>query len=245
MAAPAPSLRIFAAGSLRAALTEIVTGAAANRVDLVFGPAGLLRERIEGGEPADAFLSANLAHPEALAAASPDAAPRIFARNAFVALARRELGLTAENFLDRLLAGDVRIGTSTPGADPSGDYARQLFARADAIRPGAGALLAARALHLVGGRDHVAAATSVHPARGFLASAAVDVFLSYHSGALPLVGEFDLVHPPRELAITAEYALIALAREPERRAHAERMVAEVLSTRGQDILARHGFMRAI
>jgi molybdate transport system substrate-binding protein len=37
-------------------------------VSLEFGPAGLLRERIEAGEPFDLFASANMAHPEPLVA---------------------------------------------------------------------------------------------------------------------------------------------------------------------------------
>lgn len=58
-------MRILAAGSLRAVWPQLM---AAFQMDAVcdFGPAGLLRERIEAGEACDFFASANLAHPQAL-----------------------------------------------------------------------------------------------------------------------------------------------------------------------------------
>ena len=55
--------------------------------------------------------------------------------------------------LATLLRADVRVGTSTPKADPSGDYAWALFRRADKVQPGAYAQLDAKALKLTGGAD--------------------------------------------------------------------------------------------
>jgi ABC-type molybdate transport system substrate-binding protein len=54
------------------------------------------------------------------------------------------VGLTTANFLDRLIDPAVKLGTSTPKADPSGDYAWAMFRRADAVRPGATRSLALR-----------------------------------------------------------------------------------------------------
>ncbi|EAO0583408.1 molybdenum ABC transporter substrate-binding protein, partial [Salmonella enterica subsp. enterica serovar Javiana] len=56
-------MRILAAGSLRVVWPQLM---AAFQADAVcdFGPAGLLRERIEAGEACDFFASANLAHPQ-------------------------------------------------------------------------------------------------------------------------------------------------------------------------------------
>ena len=62
-------LTLLAAGSLKSAFLPLVayfqqqTGLA---VDAQFGPAGLLRERIEAGTPCAVFASANAAHPLAL-----------------------------------------------------------------------------------------------------------------------------------------------------------------------------------
>jgi molybdate transport system substrate-binding protein len=62
------SVRLHAAGSLRAALTEVTrdfTAASGIPVVPVFGASGWLRDRLERGEPGDVFASANMEHPEA------------------------------------------------------------------------------------------------------------------------------------------------------------------------------------
>ncbi len=236
-----PRLRLFAAGSLRGALSAFVAQDGGSVPELVFGPAGLLRERVEGGDVPDVFLSANLLHPQALAATRPGAGVRTFAANTLVALARRELGLTTEGFLDGLLQESVRIGTSTPGLDPSGDYAWEMFARADALRPGAGARLIARATPLVGGREAPPPAAGPYPAREFLASGVVDVFLTYRSNALTTGRAFDMVVPPPALAVRATYGLVVLAAGAQRRVAAEALVGQLLSTRGAAVLERFGF----
>jgi molybdate transport system substrate-binding protein len=238
-----PRLRLFAAGSLRAALTALVTElmVPGELPELVFGPAGLLRERIESADVPDLFLSANLQHPAALSANRPGTVVQPFARNALVAVARRELGLTSGNFLDRLLLDRVRIGTSTPLLDPSGDYAQQLFAQADVQRPGSGASLASRARHLVGRRESPSVPEGRYPAREFLEAGEVDVFLTYLSNAMTMADAFDVVIPPDALTVRAEYGLIILAREASHRTEAAALVTDILSPRGQAVLLRHGF----
>lgn len=68
-----PTVTVYAAGSLRAALTRIGADFEASpggqKVAFVFGASGLLRDRLLGGERADVFASANMDHPLALAAA--------------------------------------------------------------------------------------------------------------------------------------------------------------------------------
>jgi molybdate transport system substrate-binding protein len=235
-------LRVFAAGSLRAALTALIAELpAAHGVHPTFGPAGLLRERIEAGEMPDLFLSANTAHPATLAATRPGCMVQVFARNTLVAVARPDLGLTTENFLDRLLQDGVSIGTSTPVLDPSGDYAQQLFTQADAMREGAAARLRARAKHLVGERDAPAPVPGQYPARQFLDSGEVSVFLTYLSNAATMAEGLDVVIPPAALQVTAEYGLLVLATEPARMARASGLAAAILAPPGQDILRRSGF----
>ena len=88
----AQEVRLYAAGSLRGALTELgqvfqrETGVA---VEGTFGASGLLRERIEQGEPAEVFASANMEHPRALEKAGRGGPVRLFARNQLCALVRR------------------------------------------------------------------------------------------------------------------------------------------------------------
>ena len=46
------------------------------------------------------------------------------------------LAVTPETLLETMLREDIKIGTSTPKADPSGDYAFAVFARAEAVKAG-------------------------------------------------------------------------------------------------------------
>jgi molybdate transport system substrate-binding protein len=148
-------LRVYAAGSLREALTEAARAYEARtgvKTQLTFGASGLLRERIEKGEPAQVFASADTQHPQRLfaAAGSAWAQPTLFVRNQLCALAVPQLNAEPGKLLDLMLDPAVKLGTSTPKADPSGDYAWEVFRKAEALKPGAYAALDARALKLTG-----------------------------------------------------------------------------------------------
>ena len=151
-----PAVRLYAAGSLRAAMTEIIEAFNASggpAVNATFGASGLLRARIEKGEPADVFASADMGHPQALALAGRSAAPVVFARNRLCALVAQGVEVTTDTLLERMLDPRIKLGTSTPRADPGGDYAWQLFEKAEQLRPGAFKALDAKALKLTGGPD--------------------------------------------------------------------------------------------
>lgn len=243
MPAPDP-LRLLSAGSLAKTMGELLpafTAAGGIEVDALFGPAGLLRERIEQGEKADIFASANLAHPQALSRQGLAAEPAIFARNSLCALVRPGLAVMPDTLLDRMLDPAIRLGTSTPGADPSGDYAWALFARAEAIRPGAQAMLEAKALQLVGGRDTPPAPPGQHYVGWQMAQGRADIFLSYRTSAAAVqqaVPGLQVLDLPETLAVGADYALALLSARPQ----AALLAAFILSPAGQSILARYGFV---
>src|SRR5262249_57097631 len=104
-----------------------------------------------GGAHADVFACANMEHPQALAAAGKSSPVALVARNRLCAWARPGLAVTPATLLERMLDPAVKLGTSTPRADPSGDYAWEVFRKADKLRPGAFATLEKKALQLVGG----------------------------------------------------------------------------------------------
>ncbi|MCZ8285269.1 MAG: molybdate ABC transporter substrate-binding protein, partial [Bacteroidia bacterium] len=138
----AAPLRVYAAGSLREALTEVARAYETRmgvKTQLTFGASGLLRERIEKGEPAQVFASADTQHPERLfaAAGSAWAQPTLFVRNQLCALAVPQLNADSGKLLALMLDPAVKLGTSTPKADPSGDYAWEVFRKAEALKPGA------------------------------------------------------------------------------------------------------------
>ena len=69
-AAVAEPLQIYAAGSLTAAFTDIVKAFPAAEGDVatpVFGPSGVLREKIEHGDRVDLLASADMEQPRTLA----------------------------------------------------------------------------------------------------------------------------------------------------------------------------------
>src|SRR5258707_7345368 len=136
----AETLQVVGAGSLTDAFTDLIRRfpAGADTIAMPqFGPSGLMREKIESGMNVDLFASADMDQARRLAVGHPERSVIHFTRNRLCAIARTAVGLTGVDMLDRLLDPAVRLATSTPGADPGGDYAWSLFARAEAIRTGA------------------------------------------------------------------------------------------------------------
>jgi ABC-type molybdate transport system substrate-binding protein len=138
--ATAETVLVHAAGSLRGALTEVAKAfeaASGATVQMKYGPSGILKDAIANGEKAEVFASANMEHPQALAAAKKSGPVVLFARNQLCALVRPGLNVTSAQVLDRMLDPQVKLATSTPKADPSGDYAFEVFRKAEALKPGA------------------------------------------------------------------------------------------------------------
>jgi molybdenum ABC transporter molybdate-binding protein len=241
-------IRLFAAGSLKAPLEEIARGFERAHGGVVvesrFGPSGLLREAIEAGEAAHLFASADLGHPTRLAEqgrARSKAA--VFARNRLCAIARAGIAVTSANLLDRMLAEDIRLGMSTPGADPSGDYALELFAKAERLMPGSEATLTAKALQLTGGANSRAAPVGRSLYGWIMASGQADIFLTYRTNALLArseVADLRIVELAEPLAVRSECGLVVLGSAP---AAAEALAGYVLGEAGQVVLARYGFER--
>jgi ABC-type molybdate transport system substrate-binding protein len=165
----------------------------------------------------------------------------LFARNRLCALVRPGLAVTPATLLDTMLDPAVKLGTSTPLADPSGDYAWAVFRKADAIKPGAFAILEKKALQLVGGPS----APTAPPGRtvyGMLVSEGkADVFLTYCTNGIEAQKEnagFSVVALPDALAVGADYGLTVLnGASPEARSFAQ----FILSVEGQRVLAKYGF----
>ena len=239
-----PAVRLYAAGSLRAAMTEIIEAFNASggpAVNATFGPSGLLRGRIEKGEAADVFASADMGNPQALALAGRSTAPVVFARNRLCALVAQGVEVTTDTLLERMLDPRVKLGTSTPRADPSGDYAWQLFEKAEQLRPGALKALDAKALKLTGGPDSPAPPPNRSIYGVLIAEDKADIFLTYCTNAMQAVREVPgarIVAVPDALAVGADYGLTTLNNAPT---GAQRLAVFILSPAAQAILERHGF----
>ncbi len=143
--------RVFAAGSLRKVLPAMAKESGL-QLDFEFGPSGVLKERILNGEKPDMFFPASMRHATELHDAGEYLCPTVFLQNSLCLFGKKAF-LVGDDVLEMLMNPHCRLGTSTPHDDPGGDYAFSVFDKAESLRPGAGALLKAKALTLVGGRN--------------------------------------------------------------------------------------------
>jgi ABC-type molybdate transport system substrate-binding protein len=180
-------------------------------------------------------------HPGTLSKAGKAGPVRRFARNRLCALAAPGLKVDTATLLERMLDPAVKLGTSTPKADPSGDYAFALFARADRVRPGAKAILEKKALKLTGGPDSPPPPKDRSQYGVIVAEGKADLFLTYCTNALQARRENPaqrIVQVPEALAVGADYGLTVMK---EAGPQAERFAAFILGPQGQAILSKHGF----
>ena len=239
------SVRLHAAGSLRSAMLDIAqafTAAYHLRVEPVFSSSGLLRERFEKGEAGDVFASADMGNPEKLQQEGLAGPVVLFARNALCAIVRPGLAVTSDHLLATMLDPAVKLGTSTPGADPSGDYAWEVFRKADAAKPGSRAKLEAKALKLTGGPTSAQPPDGMNPYTWHLKEGRADLFLAYCTGAREVVAQLPgatSVALPADLATGAAYGLTVLKTADTGKAGLLAMF--ILSPAGQSILAKYGF----
>jgi ABC-type molybdate transport system substrate-binding protein len=241
----AAPLRVYAAGSLREALTEIAhvyesrTGL---KTQLTFGASGLLRERIEKGEPAQVFASADTQHPQRLhsMAGSTWVQPTLFVRNQLCALAVPALKAEPDRLLDLMLDPAVKLGTSTPKADPSGDYAWALFRKADTLRPGAYAALDAKALKLTGSPEAPLPPPGRSVYEWLISEGRADLFLTYCTNAVAVQKELprmSVVQIPAALQVSAAYGLTVRGGDVA----AGEFAGFLLSASAQEVFRRFGF----
>jgi ABC-type molybdate transport system substrate-binding protein len=242
------ALVVYAAGSLRPALTEIATAfekIGGSKVRLVFGASGLLLERIKDkGERADVFASANMEHPQALAAAGQAGALRAFARNTLCALASSTLAdITTDTLIDRMLDPAVKLGTSTPKADPSGDYTWAMFERVERQpgRAGAYKTLAAKALQLTGGPASPAPPTDRNVYGALVEQGKADLFITYCTNARIASAEVPTLRTialPEAINVGASYGVTDVRGA---RRDAPAFIEFMLAPPAQATFARLGF----
>lgn len=210
-------LQVLAAGSLRLAWQPLMaqfcreTGI---HVDTRFVPAGMLRKRLEAGEYCSLFASANMAHPQALLEQGIASAVQRFAGNTLCVTAAAQVVEEQSDWLSLLANPALRIATSTPGSDPSGDYTWQLFA---GLQSRFGVELHHRAMPLVGGPDSKPVPQGELAAAWLIGSGQADLFIGYRSyaGALKQHKALRVFEIPQPYNIEANYG-VALCDERAR-----------------------------
>jgi len=246
MTGPAMSetIQLYAAGSLKAALSDVAKTyetASGNKVEAKWGASGLLKNDIAGGAKTDIFASANMEHPQALHDAGKSGVVVLFTRNRLCALVRPGLQVDSTNLLEQMLDPNVKLGSSTPKADPSGDYAFEVFAKAEALKPGARAALEKKALLLVGAADSAVPPPGRTTYGWHIAEGRADIFLTYCTNAMAAQKENpaqQVVALPEKLSVGADYGLTVMnGASPAAQAFAQFVVSEA----GQKIMESHGF----
>lgn len=243
-AAHAEDVHLYAAGSLRAALTDVGTAFTAksgHHVVAKFGPSGVLEQEIAGGAKADVFASANMEYPQALSRSNKSGPVLRFARNKLCALVKPGLKVDSASLLDRMRDPAIKLGTSTPNSDPSGDYAFEVFRKADAIKPGARATLENKALKLTGTAESAVPPAGRSVYGWHIAEGRADIFLAYCTAAAEAHKQYpaqQIVQLPETLAVGADYGLTVIDGAP---ATAEQFARFILSPAGQNILIGYGF----
>ena len=245
-AADAPVVRLHSAGSLRAAMADIAktyTDLYGTRVEAVFGGSGGLKERLANGEPGDVFASADMGNPQALTQTGKAGPTVMFARNHLCALVRPGFKVTPETLLATMLKPSVKIGTSTPKFDPAGDYAWEMFQKADLQRPGSRATLEGKAVKIGNVPGSLAIPPGVTNAIAWLfQEKRADIFLAYCTSAPAASAEsagITTLNLPPALQVEAHYGLTVLA--SANKEAAGQFAFYILSPAGQKILAQHGF----
>ncbi|MGB9095934.1 substrate-binding domain-containing protein [Erwinia sp.] len=233
-------IKVLAAGSLRVVWPTLISAferESGVTVTTDFGPAGLLLQRIEQGERCDLFASANSAHPQSLVNKGSALDIGLFTHNKLCLSVTTKLAAEGRDWLDLLLDPTLRLATSTPLSDPSGDYTWQLFERIEATHPGKGNALKKRAMTLVGGPQSAAIPPGELAASWLLSSGQAEMFIGYQSYA-PLLkagGEVVTIAIPAPWQIKAEYGF-ALCQESARP-----LAAFLLSAKAKQIFKAAGF----
>ena len=240
----ADTVQLYAAGSLKSALTDVAKAFEAktgNKVEAKYGASGVLRKEITDGAKADIFASANMEHPQALNDDGTSGPVALFARNRLCALVKPGLDVTTDNLLARILDDKVKLATATPRADASGDYALELFTKAEALKAGAQEKLEHKARKLTGGKDSAAAPAGRVVYGWHVAEGRADIFLTYCTNALEARKQYpaqQIVELPDALSVGANYGLTVIDGAP---VAAQEFAEFILSPEGQKILVSHGF----
>lgn len=237
------SLTLLAAGSLKGAFLPLLARfqqLSGIPVAAQFGPAGLLRERIEGGERCSLFASANTEHPQALLQAGVAKRCCSFAANQLMLTVRRSSASDRADWLTLLRDPQQRLATSTPGCDPSGDYTWQLFSRLEARYPGVGRALMARAQPLVGGRGSPSVPAGTTAGEWLIGEDVADLFIGYAHYAVQMAASVRLrtILIPAPWNIRCEYQLAQI----EESAAARQLRDFITGEEGQTFLRAAGFL---
>ncbi|MFN6571617.1 substrate-binding domain-containing protein [Dendronalium sp. ChiSLP03b] len=239
---------LFGAGSLRGALSEVAKNfenVAGVTVETSFAFSGLQRERIENGQKADVFASADISNPLTLYQKGLSGPVINFTNNRLVAVTNSDSQLTTDNFLQQFLSNVDKIGTFPPLSDPLGAYTQDVYRKADAILPGSLQNLNEKSIfftqELVPPDKFTSGGLIAWGLQEAPLELKVDAFISYYTSALAALEispNLKVVELPENLAIKADYGLTVLKDAGPK---GQELADYILSSDGQKVLVKYGF----
>ena len=238
-ATPTQELHVFAAASLREAITEAADAFQhANpevRVVSNFAGSQVLRLQIESGARADLFVSASPDHLDALQRAGLlQADPTVVATNELVLAVPSGNSARISGIQDLTQPG--RRVVMAAESVPAGAYARQMLALQAATtgRPELADAVLQRVISFETNVRQVAAKLELDEA---------DAGFVYRTDVLASGGRLQIIETPPQVQVTAQYPA-AILRDAPNPQLAERFLTFLRSPEAQAILARHGFAPA-
>jgi ABC-type molybdate transport system substrate-binding protein len=239
------SVTLYASGILRGALSEIAQAFSREHnisIKIEFDHSALLQKRLLNGEHSDIFVSVDMENPTVWLKANKSSPVVNFIRNKMCAIVKPSFKVTPNNLLDWMLNPEIRLGTSTPNEDASGDYAQEIFRKAEKVQPGSFHELNQKALRLVGGRNSPVVPKGKNEIAYFITETQqVDIFLSYRTDARLAVlaaPSMQIVELPEHLAVKANYGMTLMNNA---RSYGVMLAMYILSQNGQQILTKYGF----
>jgi molybdate transport system substrate-binding protein len=224
-------LIVSAAVSLKNAFNEIADlneKRNGTKVHFNYGASGALQKQIESGAPVDVFASAGAKQMDDLAGKSlinPDTR-KDFARNSLVLIVPAE-NVSIGSFSDLANPTVKRVAVGNPKTGPAGQYTEQTFMKLS--------LLPQIQTKLIFAED-------VRQVLDYVVRGEVDAGVVYSSDALSAGARTKVAaHAPDDSHDPIKYP-IAIVKDSKRRDTAQKFIDLVLSSEGQAILVKHGFL---
>ena len=229
-AASAETIRVSAAISLKAALTEIAAAyekETGEQVRFNFGASGQLMAQIKAGAPADLFISAAPTQVDDLVAANlaDGESRRTIAANTLVLIAPADAASPPKDFKDLSDPRHKRIAIGDPRTVPAGQYAMQALTSlklTDALK--------GRLIH----------AANVRQVLDYVERGEVSAGLVYSTDALESGGKVKVI-ATADASTHDPIVYPAVAISDGKQQAAERVLAYLASDEAQRILKRRGF----
>ncbi|MDM8520463.1 molybdate ABC transporter substrate-binding protein [Anaerolineales bacterium HSG6] len=239
MSADNPTLTVFAAASLNETFTEIATIFEAEHpgttVLLNFAGSQTLRLQIEQGAPADLFASANHVHVQQLIDQTLIMKPVVFAHNQLAVIVPIANPAQIDCLAD-LAQPNLKLVLASTQV-PAGRYSRELLQQLNHA-PELSPTFSEQVLqNLVSEEDSVKGVVSK------VQLDEADVGIVYQSDVTPAIADAVQVIPiPDIYNVRAEYPIAQLKNRPFVDDLGTQFIDFVTSTKGQVILAKHGFL---